>query len=90
MTSVKNIEELMQNLNAIYYVRIGEGEKADFYMMLNEYKDSLRITFCVVNPKTMWLGGKFGIPLEFAPKLFAHLGRILRIKKQIERGMESE
>jgi len=84
MTLVKNIDGLMKNLKAYYYTKIGEGEKADFYMMLNEYKGSLRITFCVVNPKSLWLGGKFGVPIEFAPKLFAQLGKILKMLKRGE------
>ena len=67
MESVKS----KYNLTDIY--KVGEGEKAEFYIAVSTYKDRKTLLFLNVNKTSKWVGGMYAIPLELLDSLIERL-----------------
>jgi len=78
----ENLREVFERLGVLAYIKLGDGTKSSFYLCLAEYKGELRLTFYTVNERSMWIGGRYSLPIELAPKVFSATGRILKALKQ--------
>ena len=77
-----SLDKIFKRLGVKCYVKVGEGRRASFYLTIAEYKGELRLTFYTVNEQSLWVGGRYSLPIELAPKAFGKLGYLLRTLKK--------
>jgi len=82
MTYSESLDDIFKRLGVKAYTKIGEGRKASFYLCLAEWKNELRLTLYTVNEQSLWIGGRYSIPIELAPKLFGKIGYLLKLLKK--------
>ena len=89
MTS-NSLEKVFERLGVKAYIKLGDGERASFYLTLSEYKNQLRLTLFTVNEQTNWIGGRYSIPIELAGKVFYASGRLLKELKKMKETEKDE
>lgn len=90
MTYSESLDDIFKRLGVKAYTKIGEGRKASFYLTIAEYKQELRLTLYTVNEQSLWIGGRYSIPIELAPQLFGKIGYLLRTLKKYEVDVKNE
>jgi hypothetical protein len=70
------MESIKSKYNLQDVFKIGEGEKAEFYIAISIYKDKKTLLFMNVNKATGWVGGLYAMPIELLDQLIHSLNVI--------------
>jgi hypothetical protein len=67
------MESIKSKYNLQDVFKIGEGEKAEFYIAVSVYKDKRTLLFLNVNKTSKWVGGLYAMPIELLDQLIERL-----------------